>query len=280
MTWLAPAKLNLFLHIVGRRPDGYHLLQTVFQFIDYYDELEFRVTDDGRVSRAREPADISFDSDLSIRAARLLQEATGCGNGVEIALTKRIPIGAGLGGGSSDAATTLLALNDLWDLGLSIDALASLGLKLGADVPVFVRGRAAFAEGVGELLTPVDLPEPWYVVVIPPVQVKTADVYGAFAGERGLTPYTPPPTIRDLHAGRGGNDLERIARARYDEVEQAFRWLSSHGRVSMSGSGGAVFVEVPRAEAGRAILASLPRDFAGFVARGMNRHPLLREARR
>src|SRR5438477_3873395 len=270
MIWPAPAKLNLLLHIVGRRSDGYHLLQTVFQFLDYHDDLAFRVTGDGCIARARELPDIPFEHDLTLRAARLLQKMAGCRNGAEIALTKRIALGAGLGGGSSDAATTLLALNDLWKLGLSIDALADLGAELGADVPVFVRGRAAFAEGIGELLTPVDLPELWYVVAIPPVQVATADIYAAYARDRGLPPYTSPLTIRDLRAGQRRNDLEAVARARYPEVEHAFRWLSLHGRARMSGSGGAMFLEVPNADAGRAILASLPSGFAGFTARGMN----------
>ncbi len=274
MIWPAPAKVNLFLHIVGRRPDGYHLLQTAFQFLDYADELRFRVTDDGRVQRAHEPVHIGAPTDLTVRAARLLQQTTGCTRGVEIALTKRIPIGAGLGGGSSDAATTLLALNRLWGTGLSVERLATLGLQLGADVPVFVHGQAAWAEGVGEVLTPVELPEARYVVVVPPVQVSTAEVFAEFARERRLTPYTSARTIRDLHAGRCGNDLEPLVRRRYPQVEQAFQYLAPHGRPRLTGSGGCVFLEVESEALGQRVLATLPATFTGFVARGMNQHPL------
>lgn len=274
MIWPAPAKLNLFLHVVGRRSDGYHLLQTVFQFLNYGDELKFRITDDGHVTRANESAGVPPEADLTLRAARLLQQKTGCAKGAEVALTKRIPPGAGLGGGSSDAATTLLALNELWEVGLTVSELAALGLELGADVPVFIHGHAAWAEGVGEVLIPVELPEPWYVVVVPPVQVSTAEAYAEFARERRLTPYTPPRTIRDLREGFGHNDLERAARRRYPQVAQAFEWLALHGQPRMTGSGGGVFVTAPDAERGRQMLAGLPRGFSGFVARGLNRHPL------
>lgn len=281
MQWPAPAKLNLMLRVVGRRADGYHLLQTVFQFLDYGDELAFRVTGDGRVRRAREVTDVPPEADLTLRAARLLQEATGCARGVEIQLHKRIPVGGGFGGGSSDAATTLLALNELWGTGLGPADLAALGLRLGADVPVFVHGRAAWAEGVGEVLTPVDLPEPWYLVVVPPVSVSTAEVFRAYAEERRLTPPSAARTIRDLRAGYGGNDLETVVRRRYPEVERAFEWLGKHGQPRMTGSGGGVFAEIADPAAGRRALDDLPAGYSGFVARGMNRHPLskAREAR-
>jgi 4-diphosphocytidyl-2-C-methyl-D-erythritol kinase len=272
--WPAPAKLNLFLHVIGRRADGYHLLQTAFQFIDFGDELRFRLTDDANIARANAPDGVPMEADLSLRAARLLKQVSGCPGGVEITLTKRLPIGGGLGGGSSDAATTLLALNRLWDLRMSVDELASLGLTLGADVPVFIRGHAAWAEGIGEQLIPVDLPEPWYTVVAPPVQVSTAEIFGEFARNRALTPYTPPRTIRDLREGRLGNDLEPLVRKRYPDVEQAFGFLAPHGRPRMTGSGGCVYAEVPNLEKGRQIVSSLPAGFTGFVARGMNRHPL------
>jgi 4-diphosphocytidyl-2-C-methyl-D-erythritol kinase len=278
MNWPAPAKINLFLHVIGRRSDGYHLLQTAFQFLDYSDALSFRVTPHGEIRRTRELRHVDADSDLTLRAARLLKETAGVSQGVDVTVEKRIPVGSGLGGGSSDAATTLCALNELWQAGLSIDELADLGLKLGADVPLFIRGRAAIAEGIGERLTPVELPEPWYVVVVPPIQVPTAEVFAAFARARGLTPYTLPRTIRDLHGGAGRNDLEAVVRKRYSEVEQAFHYLAPHGRTRMTGSGGAVFLDVVDAEQGRSILARLPVGFTGFVARGMNRHPLLREA--
>ncbi|MBI3899694.1 MAG: 4-(cytidine 5'-diphospho)-2-C-methyl-D-erythritol kinase [Gammaproteobacteria bacterium] len=272
--WPAPAKLNLSLHIVGRRPDGYHLLQTVFQFLDYGDELSFRVTDDGSITRARELTGVPAEIDLTLRAARLLQQATGCPAGAEITLTKRIPTGGGLGGGSSDAATTLLALNTLWRIQWPTAKLAALGLTLGADVPVFIEGQAALAKGVGEVLTPVNLPEPWYVVVAPTVQVSTADVFREFARERQLTPHTSARTIRDLRAGCGPNDLEPLVRRRYPEVERAFQALSRYGQPRMTGSGGCVFIEVVDDRQGKRVLTELSSGFTGFVARGMNRHPL------
>lgn len=272
--WPAPAKLNLFLHIVGRRDDGYHLLQTAFQFVDYGDEIQFRLTDDNGVTRTREPSGVAENVDLSLRAARLLKQASGHEGGVEISLTKRLPLGGGLGGGSSDAATTLLALNRLWDLRMSVHELASLGLTLGADVPVFVRGYAAWAEGVGEDLTPIDLPEPWYAVIAPPVQISTAEIFREFSRNRALTPYTSPRTIRDLREGCLGNDLEPLVRKRYPDVEHAFGLLAPHGRPRMTGSGGCVYIEVADAEKGRRLISSLPAGFTGFVARGINRHPL------
>lgn len=279
MIWPAPAKLNLFLHVIGRRADGYHLLQTAFQFLDFCDELTFRVTGDGRVTRANDVFGVPAEADLAVRAARLLQQASGCAKGVEIALTKRIPMGGGLGGGSSDAAACLLALNALWKLRLPRAQLAQLALALGADVPVFVHGHAAWAEGVGEVLTPIEPPEPWYLIVVPPVQVSTAEVFQAFARENRLTPPTPARTIRDLREGYGGNDLETVVRRDYPAVEQAFQWLAAHGQPRLTGSGGCVFAEVADTARAERALQALPEGFSGFVARGMNRHPLLqREA--
>lgn len=270
-TWPAPAKLNLFLHITGRRADGYHTLQTVFQFLDYGDELEFTVTDDDRIARLTPLPGIPEDRDLTVRAARLLQETAGIRRGTHIRLTKRIPAGGGLGGGSSDAATTLLVLNELWGANLSRAELATLGLKLGADVPVFVRGQAAWAEGIGEILTPLEPEQAWYLVVVPPVHVSTAQVFATLE----LTRYSPPLTIRDFHEGRGlRNDLEPVVRSRYPEVDRAMRWLSEFGEPRMSGSGGCVFLKVTGADRGRQILERIPKPFSGFVARGMNRHPL------
>ncbi len=266
--WTAPAKLNLFLHVVGRRADGYHLLQTVFQFLDYADELEFRVTGDGRVTRATDLPGVPVEHDLTLRAARLLQETSGTSRGTEIRLRKRIPPGGGLGGGSSDAATTLLALNELWETGLSRAELAALGLKLGADVPVFLGGLSAWAEGVGEQLTPIELARPWYVVLSPPVRVSTAAVFQGLE----LTHYSPAITIRDFRAGRTRNDLEPAVRRQYPEVDQALTWLSRFGEARMSGSGGCVFVALEDESEARAILGKAPFD--GFVARGVNRHPL------
>ncbi len=270
-TWPAPAKLNLFLRITGQRADGYHTLQTVFQFLDYSDELAFSVTRDGRIARATPLPGVAEDKDLSVRAAKLLQARAAVSHGVQIHLAKRIPAGGGLGGGSSDAATTLLALNEIWDTRLSIAELATLGLGLGADVPVFIHGHAAWAEGIGEILTPIEPEEAWYLVVVPPVHVSTAQVFA----NPELTRYSPPLTIRDFHEGRGlRNDLEPLVRSRYPEVDRAMRLLSGFGEPRMSGSGGCVFLPVAGADRGRQILERIPKPFTGFVARGMNRHPL------
>jgi len=269
--WPAPAKLNLFLRITGRRADGYHSLQTVFQFLDYGDELEFAITDDGRVTRITPFPGVDEDKDLAVRAARLLQTTIGTHRGVRIRLTKRIPAGGGLGGGSSDAATTLLALNEMWGAKLSRLELATLGLKLGTDVPVFVGGQAAWAEGIGEILTPIEPDEAWYLVVVPPVHVSTAQVFA----DPELTRYSPPLTIRDFQAGRGlQNDLETLVRSRYPEVDRAMRLLAEFGVARMSGSGGCAFLKVTGVDHGRKILERIPKPITGFVARGMNRHPL------
>jgi 4-diphosphocytidyl-2-C-methyl-D-erythritol kinase len=268
--WPAPAKLNLFLHVTGRRVDGFHELQTVFQFLDYGDELSFDTTGDGRIERAGTVAGVPADRDLAVRAARLLQAETGTDRGAVIRVDKRIPLGGGLGGGSSDAATALVALNHLWGTALTRDALAGLGLCLGADVPVFVSGRAAWAEGVGERLSALDLPEPWYVVVDPGAQVSTAEVYA----DPELTRNTPPITIRDFRAGLGRNDLEPVVRRRSPEVDRALEWLTGFGHARMSGSGGCVFVETAGPREGEAILSALPAGMRGFVARGVNRSPL------
>ena len=275
--WPAPAKLNLYLRVTGRRADGYHLLDTLFQFLDYGDELVFRPTADRRITRLGEVPGVPPAADLTLQAARLLQQSAAVREGVEIGLRKRLPVGGGLGGGSSDAATTLLALNRLWRAGLSVHELAVLGLKLGADVPVFVRGRAAQATGVGEALVPVELPEPWYVVVVPPVQVSTAAVFAAYDRESRLTPLTAPRTIRGLRDGVGGNDLEFVVRRDYPAVERAFRFLAEHAAPRLTGAGASVFAEVADAAQGREILEQLPETFGGFVARGMNRHPLAQD---
>ncbi len=267
--WPAPAKINLFLHVVGRRPDGYHELQTVFQFIDWQDDLRFTVTDDGVIARAEDVPGIDADRDLTVRAAHSLKEASGCRYGVRIGLTKRLPVGGGLGGGSSDAATTLLALNALWGLKWPLDRLADLGLALGADVPVFVRGTSAWAEGVGERLSPIDLPEPWYVVIVPDAAVLTGPV---FAGLH-LTGFRRPITIRDFRAGQGDNDLASVVRSRYGAVDAAWRWLEAYGHVRMSGSGASLFIEVPDSGHGQEVVAACPAHWRAHVARGRNTHP-------
>ncbi len=272
--WPAPAKLNLFLHVTGRRADGYHELQTVFQFLDRCDFLHFAVNADGRIEREGELAGVPADADLTLRAARLLQATSATRRGVTIRVDKRLPLGGGLGGGSSDAATTLLALNRLWQTGLSRDALAALGLKLGADVPVFVHGHAAWAEGVGEVLTPVDPPEDWYVVLVPPVHVATAAVFQ----DPQLTRQSPPITIRDFLAGRVRNDLEPVVRRRYPEVDRALTWLSRFGNARLTGSGACVFLSAAGERQALEILALRPAGLDGFVTRGVNVHPLYRDA--
>ncbi len=272
--WPAPAKLNLFLHVLGRRPDGYHRLQSVFQFLDFGDRLSFALTADGTLTRRGEVAGVPEDQDLALRAARRLQQAAGCRRGAVIGIEKRIPVGAGLGGGSSDAATVLLALNSLWGLGIPPEDLARIGLKLGADVPVFVHGRAAWAEGVGERLTPMDPPEAWYAVLTPPVHVSTARVFAELDRERELTGWGPAITIRAFHEGRTRNDLEPAARSLYPEVAAALDRMREYGPARLSGSGGSVFLPVDSEAAGRKILAQCTGRGRGFVARGLNRHPV------
>lgn len=269
--WPAPAKLNLFLHVTGRRADGYHTLQTVFQFLDFGDSLRFDLTQDGSVGRYDALAGVSVSDDLCLRAAQALKKVSGTTAGAMISLVKRLPMGAGLGGGSSDAATTLVALNELWSTSLDTDTLAEIGLSLGADVPVFVRGLAAWGEGIGEQLTPIELPEPYFLVMTPSVMVSTASVFGASE----LTRDTPAITIRAFRAGCGRNDLEPVVRARYPAVDAAFSWLEQYGAVRMSGSGASIFVEMGSGAEAEAALAAAPAGLSGFVARGLNRSPLL-----
>jgi 4-diphosphocytidyl-2-C-methyl-D-erythritol kinase len=269
--WPAPAKINLFLHVTGRRADGYHTLQTLFQFLDYGDSLSFEISADGAITRSAPLAGVPEDADLTLCAARALKAASGTEQGVRITLTKRLPVGGGLGGGSSDAATTLLALNRLWGLHRPLAELAQLGLGLGADVPVFIHGRAAWAEGVGEILTAAEPEERWTVVLIPPVSVSTARVFEAFQ----LTVFTPAITIRAFLAGQTGNDLEPAVCRLYPEVGKTLDWLRRFGDARMSGSGGCVFLPVANADAGHALLAQCPASLAsGFIARAVNRHPL------
>ena len=276
--WPAPAKLNLFLHIVGRRDDGYHLLQTVFQLLDWGDTVHLRQRTDGVIRRTRPLAGVAEADDLTVRAAHLLRRHAGCVDaGVEIAVDKRIPFGGGLGGGSSDAATVLVALNVLWGCGLGSDELAALGLALGADVPVFVHGRSAFAEGVGERLSPLALVPERYLVVDPGVSVPTGELFRA----PQLTRDTPAMTIRGFVCGDPtGNAFEPVVRARYPAVERVFEWLGRHGRPRLSGSGGAVFMPITGDAA--ELLADCPQGMRAWTADGVDRSPLLRalEARR
>lgn len=286
-TFAAPAKLNLFLHVVGRRADGYHLLETVFQLLDYGDALEIGVRGDGQIRRASELAGVPESVDLVVRAARALKDATGVALGAEISVVKRIPIGGGLGGGSSDAATVLLALNRLWRLDLPRAALARIGLALGADVPFFIFGRNAFARGIGEELLAVDLPVRWYAVLVPPVQVPTAVIFRS----PELTRNSKSVKIADFSAGAwcfpGGqfrNDLEPVACAEYEEVARSLRWLRNFDAKAaisarMSGSGACVFAAFGSREEAEAVVAGCPADCRGFVARGLEAHPLLDCAR-
>jgi len=268
--WPAPAKLNLFLHVLGRRPDGYHELQTAFQFIDLCDELEFSPRPDGKLVRTEGPADVPEDQDLVIRAANKLRTEAGRALGADIILRKRIPIQGGLGGGSSDAATTLVALNRLWGLGFTVDRLAEIGRGLGADVPVFVRGQAAWAEGVGEKLTPIEPPENRYVVIRPDCAVSTAEIFQA----PELTRNSAPTTIRAFFESGGRNDCEPVVRKRYPAVAEALDWLNRFASARLTGTGSCIFASVADDARARDILAALPARWQGFVVRGCNRSPL------
>ncbi|TLX54163.1 4-(cytidine 5'-diphospho)-2-C-methyl-D-erythritol kinase [Stutzerimonas nosocomialis] len=262
----APAKLNLMLHIVGRRDDGYHELQTLFQFVDYGDELHFSRRDDGQVHLHGELAGVDHDDNLIVRAARLLQQESGTTHGADIRLDKRLPMGGGLGGGSSDAATTLLGLDRLWQLGMDPERLAALGLRLGADVPVFVRGRAAFAEGVGERLTFVEPDEPWYLVVVPQVFVSTAEIFS----DPELTRDTPPIKVRTVLERGGRNDCQPVVEKRYNEVRNALILLNKFVSARLTGTGGCVFGAFPNEAEAVKVAAQLPATLPGFVAKGSN----------
>mgnify|MGYP001611430516 CR=1 FL=1 len=272
--WPAPAKLNLFLHVTARRADGYHSLQTAFRLIDLADMLRFKPREDGRVTLLRPLAGVPSEKDLCLRAAALLKHATGHQGGVEIELDKHIPVGGGLGGGSSDAATTLVALNHLWQLGLKRGELQRLALELGADVPVFVFGENAFAEGIGEQLTPLALPQAWYLVLVPPVQVPTAAVFAAPELTRETKPIKITAFFDGLKQRALRNDLEPVVSKRYPEVAHHLAWLKQHGEARMSGSGACVYVEFSTESAARAAHAQVPQAMRGFVARGLERHPL------
>ena len=259
----APAKLNLFLHVVGRRADGYHLLQTLFRLIDHGDHLRFSPRQDGQLRLLNPLPGVPPESDLTLRAARLLQVETGCRQGADIHLEKHLPMGGGVGGGSSDAATVLLALNHLWQLGLPRQRLQEIGLRLGADVPVFLFGRNAFAEGVGEDLQAIDLPPAWYVVLEPPAQVPTALIFSAPELKRD----TPSIRAADWHTGFGGNDLQAVAVARFPVIDDYRRWLGQYAEARMSGSGACVFAEFSDEASARQVLDRLP------AGRGGLRHP-------
>ena len=270
MQFFSPAKINLFLHIVGKRPDGYHDLQTIFQFLNYGDSMEFDVDRSGQIQRCY---DYGFDEsvDINLKAAHLLRDSVAEPSlGVRISLTKRLPMGGGLGGGSSNAATTLKALNQLWQLGLSQAKLLELGARLGADVPIFVSGKAAWAEGIGDKLSAIELPTPWYVVLYPPVQVSTSAIFS----HNHLTPHPQMKKIRALRSDQlmttGSNDLEVIVRRLVKEVDQLIQWMNQFGQARMSGSGSCVFMPCDSKAAAQAVLDQRPSQVEGFVAQGLN----------
>ena len=269
--WPAPAKINHFLHVTGRRDDGYHLLQTVFQFLDLADELRIAVTGDGRIRCRRNYRQVAEQDDLVVKAAILLQELSGTSQGADIHVDKKIPIGGGLGGGSSDAATTLVALNCLWETGLTVDQVAGAGLSLGADVPVFVRGFAAWGEGVGEILEPVELPEHWFLIVYPNTPVVTADIFRA----PDLPRATPRVTLSDFLQGRCRNDCEPVVRRACPEVAAALDWLNARADGRLSGTGASVFAAFQEQDQAEGVLHELPSKWQGFVTRGCNRSPLV-----
>lgn len=266
----APAKLNLFLHITGRRADGYHLLQTLFQFLDHGDTLHFTPREDGQIRLLTELPGVAAEDNLILRAARRLQQVSGTRLGADIVLDKRLPMGGGIGGGSSDAATTLVGLDHLWQTDLGEDRLAALGLELGADVPVFVRGRAAWAEGVGEQLTPVAVDEPWYLVVVPPCHVSTAEI---FSDER-LTRDTTPITLAAFREHGGRNDCLPVVTARYPEIRNTLILLNKFCEAKMTGTGSCLFGAFPNEREADKVRARLPATLQAFVAKGCNTSPL------
>jgi len=268
--WPAPAKLNLFLHITGRLDNGYHSLETVFQFLNYGDTLTIDVNTSGAVTLSPEIVGLAQQDNLIYRAAMLLKPYAATTAGATIELTKILPMGAGLGGGSSDAATTLVALNQLWQCQLSNDQLAQLGLSLGADVPIFIRGFAAFAQGIGEKLTPVFPPESWYLVIWPGVGVCTKEIFSA----PELTRDTDPISISQINYSLLTNDCEKVTKKRYPEVAKALEWLIQYAPAKMTGTGSCVFGEFSSQQAATVALEKLPKSMLGFVAKGLNKSPL------
>jgi 4-diphosphocytidyl-2-C-methyl-D-erythritol kinase len=275
--WSAPAKLNLMLHVIGRRPDGYHELQTVFQLVDLRDAIDIAVREDGAISRPNGPPGVPESDDLVVRAALALKEASGTPLGADISVLKRIPMGGGLGGGSSDAATTLVALCEMWGLQLSLAELATIGARLGADVPVFVLGHSAWAEGIGDKLAPISLgSDSWYVIIFPGVAVPTAAVFQAAE----LTRNSAPTTMRGFLETGGRNDCEAVVRARFPAVGEALDWLARHAPARLTGTGSCVFAKFARPEDAERVAARVPDCWRAFVARGLDQSPLLEELTR
>lgn len=270
----APAKLNLLLHVVGKRPDGYHLLETVFRFIDFADTVELAVRSDGVIELINPIEGVLPEDDLTVRAARVLQQHTGCSLGASIRLTKRIPMGGGLGGGSSDAATVLIALNSLWNTGVSREKLMELGVGLGADVPVFIFGRNAIARGIGEKLNEINIKDAWYVVIHPGVHVPTAKIFKNIAVQV-LTEQTDISIMRILETTQQRrNDLQSVVLSMYPEVNDVVSELSKYGLPMMTGSGACVFLECSSEDGAAKVLKALSKKYNGFVAKGLNKHPM------
>jgi len=269
--WPAPAKLNLFLHIIGKRVDGFHLLQTVFQFIELADKIDFTITESGLIKRNKYSSVVDESNDLIIKAANKIKEISGSKLGVDICVEKNIPVGAGLGGGSSDAATTLVALNELWNVGLPAEELTKIGLSLGADIPFFIHGSAAWAEGIGDELTPIDLNECFYLVIYPDCSVSTKSIFAA----SDLTRSTPRITIRDFHEGRVKNDCESCVRSRYSTVAEALDWLGKYADSKLTGTGACLFAKFADEKKANQVKSELPKRWQGFVVKGINKSPLL-----
>ena len=266
----APAKLNLFLHITGRRADGYHELQTVFQFIDLQDTITLANRSDQQINRVTSWSEVAEEDDLMVRAAQKLANSCGISAGVDIAIEKHIPMGAGLGGGSSDAATVLCGLNLLWGLDLSNRELADIGITLGADVPIFIYGHAAWAEGTGEILTSIDPPEDNYLLIVPPAHVSTAEIFNHPA----LTRDSSPIKIADFLEGQGHNDLEAVVRQEYPVIDDTMNWLQHFSNARMTGTGAGVFITTGSAKEAQNIAQQAPADWRCFVTRGLNTSPL------
>ncbi len=269
-TWLSPAKLNLFLHITGRRDDGYHELQTAFQFLDYCDELQFEITQDLNIELLTPITGVNNNDNLIVRAARILQQQASVSKGVKISLSKYLPMGGGLGGGSSNAATTLVALNQLWRCKVSHTELSEIGLRLGADVPIFIHGSAAWAEGIGEKLTSISLSEPWYVVIFPNCHISTAEIFSAVE----LTRDCEPITISRFLLGEGINICENVVIDRYRAVSDALDWLAQFGQSRITGTGSCVFVDFDARDEAQKVVDKIPKNWHGFVAKACNKSPL------
>jgi 4-diphosphocytidyl-2-C-methyl-D-erythritol kinase len=274
MSWPAPAKLNLMLRIVGQRTDGYHELQTVFQFIDRHDKLDINLRKDGKIRLSQPVPGVQPQEEFCYRAASALQAATGCTLGAEISLQKRLPMGGGLGGGSSDAATTLVALNQLWKTGLDTYQLQKIGMRLGADVPIFVHGHAAWAEGIGERFEELEPPTDWYLILLPDCQVSTAEIFA----QPDLTRHSPRIKIRDFLGGDSRNDCLPVVRRRHPQVAAALDWLNQFAESRLTGTGACVFAAFADEQQARDTCRALPANLDGFVARGINRSPLLERA--